>query len=169
MVATATPRLPPTRTPRETPDPVDMEDTRVASLPPRLGTTPEPDDYEPNDTTTTAQPLLIGDQIDGLTLHNPRDVDVFSIPVDEADMVLVVTLTGRTLGRYSMNVSSPTRSSAGRIRYDGTTALRGVADVGADTGTYFAFIRSVGAVPPEGTYSIAASLVPPALTPTATP
>jgi hypothetical protein len=168
VIATPTPRPPPTRTPRETVDPVDIEETRIASLPPSLAT-PEPDGFEPNDTPQQAEVLAIEDRIEDLTLHDSRDVDVFQIPVDEADMTLVVSLSGSTLGRYSLSLSSPTRGSAGRVRYDGTVTMRAVADIGSDTGIYYATVRTVGAVPPQGPYSIAATLVASAPTPTVVP
>src|SRR5687767_9891901 len=77
MIPTPTPRPPPTRTPRQTVDVAEMEETRIASLPPRVAATPEPDDFEPNDTPQTAEVLGIEDQIDQLTLHHTGDVDVF--------------------------------------------------------------------------------------------
>jgi hypothetical protein len=163
-----TPSPRPTRTPREVVDPVDLEETRVASLPVRPDAI-EPDDFEPNETTAQAETLVVGDEITDLTMHRQSDVDVFKIPIDDPNMTLVVTLTGRTLARYRLELASPTRSNAGRVRYDGTIALRAVADIGRDLGTYHATVRTVGALPPEGPYSISASLVAPALTPTATP
>jgi hypothetical protein len=167
IIPSATPSPRPTRTPRDPVDPIDMEETRVAGLPSRP--TPEPDYLEPNETEAQAETLPVGAELDDLTMHHPGDVDVFAIPVDEEDMALVVTLSGRTLGRYRLELRSPTRPNAGRIRFDGTTAMRAVADVGADVGTYYAFVRTVGAAPPEGPYSLSASLVAPAPTPTVTP
>jgi len=52
---------------------------------------------------------------------------------------------------------------------DGTVALRSVADVGADLGTYYVYVRRVGALPVEGPYSISASLVGPTALPTVPP
>jgi hypothetical protein len=168
VIPSATPSPRPTRTPREVVDPVDLEDTRIAGLPP-TPEPPEPDALEPNESTAQAEALKIGDEYDELSMHHQGDVDVFRIPVDEPDMTLVVSLSGRTLNRYRLELSSPKRPNAGRTRFDGTVALRSVADVGDDLGSYYATVRTVGALPPEGPYSISASLVAPASTPTATP
>jgi hypothetical protein len=126
-----------------------------------------PDALEPNDTRAEAVPLEIGQEEGGLTLHSPDDVDVFAVPVEEPDVSLVVTLTGRQPGRYKLDIAAPRGGNVGRQRLDGTTALRSVADVGADLGTYYVYVRTVGALPPEGPYSIAVSLVGPLATPTA--
>ena len=169
IIPSATPSPRPTRTRRDPVDPIEMEETRVAALPSRVAA--EPDYLEPNDAEAQAEILGVGGELDELTMHQQSDVDVFAIPLDgaDADMVLVVTLNARTLGRYRLELRSPTRPNAGRIRFDGTTAMRAVADVGNDTGTYYAFVRTVGAVLPEGPYSISACLVAPAPTPTVTP
>ena len=167
VIPSATPSPRATRTPREPVDPIDMEETRIASLPERE--TPEPDYLEPNESEAQAETLTVGAELDELTIHHVGDVDVFKIPVAQRGMTLVVTLSGRTLNRYRLDMRSPTRPNVARLRYDGTTSIRAVAEVGADVGTYYAFVRTVGAPPPEGPYSLSASLVAPAPTPTVTP
>jgi hypothetical protein len=168
LIPIPTPSPRPTRTPREVIDPLDLEDTRVASLPP-TPEPPEPDAFEPNDSAAQAEALPVGGEYDELTMHHPGDVDVFKIPVDEANVTLVVSMTGQTLSRYRLELSSPKRPNAGRTRFDGTVVLRSVADVGNDLGTYYATVRTVGALRPEGPYSISASLVESAITPVASP
>ncbi|HEV8634703.1 MAG TPA: hypothetical protein VG370_10765 [Chloroflexota bacterium] len=164
---TTTPAPLPTRAPpeRTAVDPEELQLTREARITPSPEPL-EPDALEPNDTSEDAVPLEIGQEHRDLTLHTPDDVDVFAVPVEEPNVTLVVSLSGRQPGRYKLDIAAPRGGNVGRQRLDGTVALRSVAEVGAELGTYHVYVRRVGVLPPEGPYSIAASLVAPTATPT---
>jgi hypothetical protein len=192
--ATSTPPLipPPTSTPRPTntrpsgsvPDPALTRPTRPPAptrTPAPRGTftgqnpdivPPEPtepafDPNEPNDTTARAVPIDV-DPLEA-AIGGPEDVDVYRVSVSTPDMLLVVTLSGPQANRYKVDVVSPRGGTVGRQRLDGTVALRAIADVGANTGTYYVLVRGVGRELPQGPYFISADVTSPAVTPTSTP
>jgi hypothetical protein len=181
---TSTPRPTATRPRGSVPDQVLTRPTRVPSAtrtPAPRGTftgenpdilPPEPteapfDPNEPNETTAEAWPLD-ANPIEA-SIGGPDDVDVYSVDVPTPDMVLVVTLSGTQMNRYKVDVVSPRGATVGRQRMDGTVALRALADVRSDVGTYYVFVRGVGRDLPKGPYFIAADVTTPAPTPTGTP
>jgi hypothetical protein len=195
--ATATPVLvpPPTSSPRPTntrpsgslPDPLLTGPTRIPPptrtpaprgtfsgqnpevIPPEprpAGIRPPPDVNEPNDTAARATPLD-ATPIEA-AIGGPDDVDVYRIDVSTPETLLVVTLTGAQANRYKVDVVAPRGGTVGRQRLDGTVALRAIADVGANTGTYYVFVRGVGRELPKGPYFISADVTSPAVTPTST-
>lgn len=157
-----TPRVPPTRTPA----PRGTFTGPVDGLP-----TPEPeprpfDPNEPNDTparATRIDPNPIEAAIGGFD-----DVDVYRVDVSQPNVLLVITLTGEQMTRYKVDVVAPRSGAVGRQRFDGTVALRALADVGLETGTYFVYVRGVGRELPKGPYFISADVTTPAVTPTTT-
>jgi hypothetical protein len=133
--------------------------------------TPEPDPRpedpnEPNDTPARAT-RLDPNPIEA-AIGSFNDVDIYRVDVTERDMVLVISLSGPDLPRYKVDVVAPRSGSVGRQRFDGTVALRAIANVGSETGTYYVYVRGAGRELPRGTYFIAADVTPPAATPTAT-
>jgi hypothetical protein len=168
---TSTPRPPPARVSGSgpVPRPTATRPAPGAPEPTPAGEIGEPDALEPNDVTAEAVPLALGEEHRGLTFHTPDDVDIFAVPVEEPDMALVVTLSGRPPAGYSIEIVGPRGGNVGRQRVDGTVTLRAVAEIGLDVGTYYVEVRRVGAVLVEGPYSIAASLVGPTASPTVSP
>jgi hypothetical protein len=157
---------PPTRTPAprgtftgQRPGPIPPE--------PRPEGTPPPDVNEPNDTIDRATPLDAS-PIEA-AIGGPDDVDVYRVDVSTPEMLLVVTLTGAQANRYKVDVVAPRGGVVGRQRLDGTVALRAIAEVGSNTGTYYVFVQGVGRELPKGPYFISADVVSPAVTPTSTP
>jgi hypothetical protein len=173
-VVTGTPRPPtplvggsgppprPTATPRRVAPP-------PTGTPASAGVPLEPAGLEPNDDRAAAVPLGLDQEVGGLTLHAPEDVDVFAVRVDRPNLSLVVTLGGRPPGRYDLEVVGPRGGGQGRQRVDGTVTLRQVVDVGPDLGTYYVYVRAVGALPTQGPYFISASLVGPTASATVSP
>jgi hypothetical protein len=159
----------PTRVPTatRTPAPRGTLGGRSPGVVPPEPTEPALDANEPNDQTADATPL------DATPLEaaigGPDDLDVYSVEVTTAGMVLVVSLTGPQTNRYRVDVIAPRGGTVGRQRMDGTVALRAIADVGSNTGTYYVLVRGVGRDLPQGPYFIAADVTIPAVTPTSTP
>jgi len=192
--ATPTPPLipPPTSTPRPTltrpsgslPDPALTRPTRVPTprrtavpregvpgakpevVPPEATEGPF-DPNEPNDVVAQAVPIDANPL--EAAIGGPADVDVYRFDVTTPDMLLVVTLSGAQANRYKLDVVGPRGANVGRQRLDGTVALRAIAEVGANTGTYYVYVRGVGRELPQGPYFISADMTNPAVTPTVTP
>jgi hypothetical protein len=180
---TSTPRPTNTRPSGSFPDRVLTAPTRIPTatrtpaprgtfvgVPPEVAlpapTEPVPDPNEPNDSIGQASPLGAS-PIQG-AIGGPGDVDVFRIDVAEANQLLVVTLSGAQANRYKLDVVAPRAGNVGRQRLEGTVAVRALAEVGSDTGSYYVYVRAVGRELPQGPYFISAEIAPPAVTPTST-
>ena len=156
-----TPTVPPTRTsaPRGTFIPRTVE--------PKIVPTETPvDANEPNDTVAQAT-TLSATPLDA-AINSPEDVDVYKVSVTEPNVVLVVTLSGVDAARYKVDVVGPSGVKVGRQRLDGTRTVRGLADVGSETGTYYVYVQGAGREMPRGPYVISADFTLPAATPTVT-
>lgn len=150
----ATPTRPPTRTPAP-------RGTFVGSAgSDRPEPTETPIDFnEPNDTPNRATPLDAAPM--DAYVNGPNDVDVYRFTVTLPNTRLVVTISGERVAGYKVDIVAPRSGKVGYQRFDGTVAMRGIADVGSETGTYLIYVNGVGSEPPEGPYFISAELITP--------
>lgn len=90
-----------------------------------------------------------------------EDLHVYRIEAAEVNSTIVISLSGVRPIQYKFDVMAPHRGMVGRQRIEGTVALRAIAEVGGDTGTYLVYVRPVGKDLPEGSYFISAEISPP--------
>lgn len=154
----------PTRPPTRTPAPRGTFTGPGVERPEEFPEAGPTDSNEPNDSQAEAVGLG-ATPLEG-AIGAAADVDVFAVNVATPDVVLVVTLSDRQASRYQIEVVGPRGGKVGRQRLDGTTAMRALAEVGTEVGTYFVFVRSAGRELPQGPYFITADVTSPMVTPT---
>ncbi len=96
-------------------------------------------------------------------IQNQDDVHIYRIDAIEARSTVIVSLSGDRPIQYKVDVIAPRRGKVGRQRIEGTVAVRAIAEVAEDTGTYLVYVRQVGKDLPKGSYFISAEMNPPPL------